>query len=447
MSSELQPAQTNTAQANTAQPKPGCSRFVPALFAVVLVMAPIVFYSCGTELNKWRIAAATEQLYDGGYDAAISSISQSLESDPDSPELLLQRSKWYEQTEQHQSALDDIDRCIESAKTRGWDPQALDMLEWHRAKVLIDLQRNDEAEKSLDQIAEYNLKWMNNDQQSDWTGSDRYLAAQFRNNFAYLSARADRRIDDASMYIDWAVKDYDSMEQNYQFCSFVYQDLGQDDRAAEMTSRVVEIVESRFKLAQQQLLETATHSLAYGVPPQGEHASEILSRLNDYQSTVSTLRSALLARSILYERLNLQVKADADRKNADQLGEPEFAKSRSKFTVRDIVGYLQTSAAYIDTRGCVRFRQGRFAEALQDFNYAIEVQQLADAWNEKNRAPEFQLIDPREVQFAAKEDKRGKATILYHRAITKRRLNDSRSAELDEKEIRELGFEPGPTLF
>ena len=438
MSSASQPNQTS---------KPGCSRFIPALFAVVLVMAPIVFYSCGTELNKWRIAAATEQLYDNGYDAAISSISRSLESDPDSPELLVQRSVWYEKTEQYQLALDDIERCIESAKSRGWDQQALEKLEWHRAEVLIDLQRSGEAEKSLNQIAEYNRKWLGDDPQNDLTGIDRYVAAQARNNFANLCSRADRKIDEASKYIDWAVKDFDSMERNFQFCSFVYADLGQDDRAAEMASRVIEIVENEFKLAQQQLLETGTQSLAYGVPPQGEHASQLLSRLNDYQSAVSMLRSALLARSVLYERLNQQDKADTDRKNADQLGENKFNRSSPKLSLPNVVSYLHTSAAYIDTRGCVRYRQGRFREALQDFNYAIEVQPLADAWNQKNRSPDFQLIDPREFQLAKREYNRAKATLLYHRAITKRRLNDSPGAELDEKEIRELGFEPGPTLF
>lgn len=442
MSSDFQPSQTNSTQS-----KPGCARFIPALFAVMLVMTPIVFYSCGTELNKWRIAAATEKLYNDGYDAAISSISHSLESDPDSPELLFQRSTWYEQTEQYQSALEDIDRCIESAKSLGWDPQALDRLERHRAEVLIDLQKNDEAEKSLSRIAEYNLKWLGDEQQNDWEAEERQAAAKFRNLFAYFCARADRKIDEASKYIDWAVKDYDSMAQNYHLCAFVYAQLGKDDRAAEMYSKVVEIVDGKFKLAQRQLLKTATASLAYGVPPQGDHSSEILSRLNDYQDAVSTLRSALRARSQVYERLNQQDKADADRKDADQLGEAHVAKSNSRLSMGDTLQHLSTSSAYIDTRGCVRFRRGQFAEALQDFNYALEVQQLIDVWIQQKRSRPFELIDPRQQRFATKEYQRGMATLLYHRALTKRRLNDSRGAELDENKIRDLGFEPGPTLF
>ena len=436
-----------SSELHSAKIKPGCSRFIPALFAVVLVAAPIAFYSCGTEINKWRIAAATEQLYNEGYDAAISSISQSLEADPDSPDLLFQRSKWYEKTAQYQLALHDVDRSIESARTSGWDSQALAVLEWHRAEILIDLQRYDDAEKSLSQIAEYNSKWLSEDQQGVWKPSERINAAMIRNNFAYFCSRADRKIEDAAKYIDWAVKDYDSLEQNYQRCAVVYAELRQDEAAAQMFSKVIEIADSKFKLAQRQLLIRASASVAYGVPPKGDHASQILSMLNDYQSEVSTLRSALLARAQMYERLKLSGKADADRKSAAQLGEAPAAKSRPKLTLDDIVQYLSTSAAYIDTRGCVRFRQGQYAEALQDFNYALDIQRLQDVWSRQNHGRPFELIDPRGFSFALKEYHHGKATLLYHRALTKKRLNDLQGAELDEREIRQLGFEPGPNLF
>jgi tetratricopeptide (TPR) repeat protein len=345
--------------------------------------------------------------------------------------------------------LEDVNRCIDAAQAQGWDAQRLDALEWHRAEVLIDMQRYDEAEKSLDRIAEANAEWLVEKQPPEWVSSRGY-AAQVRNNYAYFCSRADRKLSDAARFIDWAVNDYAALDDNYQLCALVYTELKQNEPAVRLLSKAIAGVETKFKLAQRQVLAAATEAAAYGVPLQGDLAGQLLTKLTEFQHDVAVLRSSLLARAQLYEQLDQQDRADADRKRAAQLGEAPAAKpgTKSVLNLQDIVQHLSTSAAYVDTRGCVRFRQGQYAEALRDFDYALEIQQLEDAINGQNQTGRpFSLIDPREVPFAVKEYQRAKATLLYHRALARRRLNDTRGAELDEQAIRDLGFEPSPTLF
>lgn len=86
--------------------------------------------------------------------------------------------------------------------------------------------------------------------------------------------------------------------------------------------------------------------------------------------------------------------------------------------------------AILDTRGYILHRLGRNEEAQADLQRAVEDLEPA--------ASAFLPGDPRARNFAV---------IVYHRSLILEALGKSSEAERDRARVRELGFEPEPSLF
>lgn len=105
------------------------------------------------------------------------------------------------------------------------------------------------------------------------------------------------------------------------------------------------------------------------------------------------------------------------------------------------------NAAYLDTRGYIYYRMGKYGKALEDLNRAAE--RAREDWQrQRKRAEELRkhYIDVRPVEKIIREIDRNYAVILYHRALVQD-LFDAEKARLDFSQIERLGFVPGPNLY
>ena len=97
------------------------------------------------------------------------------------------------------------------------------------------------------------------------------------------------------------------------------------------------------------------------------------------------------------------------------------------------------NAAYLDTRGYIYYRLGKFDLALKDLDPAVnEVERelkivTANAALERRATP-----DIRQYEIKNRKDSQPVAVILYHRALVHEKLGHSAAAAADRKRVREL---------
>jgi tetratricopeptide (TPR) repeat protein len=105
------------------------------------------------------------------------------------------------------------------------------------------------------------------------------------------------------------------------------------------------------------------------------------------------------------------------------------------------------NAAYLDTRGFIYYRLGKYSKALEDLDRAVEL--ARQQWQSNRRRLinlKRQYIDVRPIDELLQENDRNYAVILYHRALVQD-LFDADKAEQDFAEIRRLGFPVSADLF
>ncbi len=97
-------------------------------------------------------------------------------------------------------------------------------------------------------------------------------------------------------------------------------------------------------------------------------------------------------------------------------------------------------AAYLDTRGYIRFRLGQHEAALADLNRAVELAQRA--------YEQLQQADEQTADSANGQKRRTRlareelAVILHHRGLTHRALGHTAQADEDLQRAKQLGYDP-----
>ena len=100
-------------------------------------------------------------------------------------------------------------------------------------------------------------------------------------------------------------------------------------------------------------------------------------------------------------------------------------------------------AALLDTRGFVALQAGDAERALDDLDQAVRV-----AEDDLQEGVEAQpTYDVRYHRQEEENRKREVAVLRYHRALAYQELGRTKEAEQDLSRVRELGFEPGESLF
>ncbi|MCO6454747.1 MAG: hypothetical protein J5I93_05550 [Pirellulaceae bacterium] len=113
-------------------------RWLVLLAPLLLVAGPIAIGELPHEVAMWHGAAALEHHLDGDTPAALHSLERGLAWQPDSPQLLVQRSEWHEELGDLEAALADAQAAVERNER-----SAAALLQ--RSIVLRRLGRHDEA--------------------------------------------------------------------------------------------------------------------------------------------------------------------------------------------------------------------------------------------------------------------------------------------------------------
>lgn len=98
--------------------------------------------------------------------------------------------------------------------------------------------------------------------------------------------------------------------------------------------------------------------------------------------------------------------------------------------------------AFLDTRGYVFYKLGNYAEALLDFNKAIQECESVQKEFEEQMA---QTINPLEIKFFERRIKllnENLAVMYHHRGETQQQLGNSQEAKDDSEVARKLGYDP-----
>lgn len=177
----------------------------------------------------------------------------------------------------------------------------------------------------------------------------------------------------------------------------------------------------------------------------GKEAADVLQGYHDALPDFQAAERASAANNIAATLAIANIELDRAHKLADRAIEETDGET-----------YDLSRISYLDTRAMVRYRQGRYAEALTDADSALEapeslrkaLEAMADMASAETRQRERKLAAASRLM----------ATLFYHRMLiheglakeatdAEARRSHDVSASLDRWNIRELGFEPEESLF
>jgi tetratricopeptide (TPR) repeat protein len=116
-------------------------------------------------------------------------------------------------------------------------------------------------------------------------------------------------------------------------------------------------------------------------------------------------------------------------------------------SVTAVARQLVSIAAYLDTRGSLATKLGRWADAQADLDASIEACYLARAISaETGLVNSPNVVDARVIRVLERELDQMLAAFHFHRALLAEAQEQTESAERDYAAIRRLGWEPGPDL-
>lgn len=100
----------------------------------------------------------------------------------------------------------------------------------------------------------------------------------------------------------------------------------------------------------------------------------------------------------------------------------------------------ETRTAVIDTRGYLYYRLGRYEEALEDFNEAVEGfrEQSYEPWVNEGKAAAAGRMSETELMQRDTMVREAFATLLYHRMLTYEAMGNGEAAQQDLEQLKEL---------
>lgn len=191
-----------------------------------------------------------------------------------------------------------------------------------------------------------------------------------------------------------------------------------------------------------------------------------------YEKAVEDLDRARLAgypevrvlqqRSTMLHHLGRHDEAISHCKELLQLGENDisiritalnqlaYAQALGGVELKDALAHVEEAirlegenAAMLDTRGFLHYLLGNYEAAIKDMNSAVATVEAT-----------YSMTDPTDLipdqrLFASYRPRMNEtiAVLRYHRALVYDKLLERAKADADRKRVRELGFEPNPSLF
>jgi tetratricopeptide (TPR) repeat protein len=196
-----------------------------------------------------------------------------------------------------------------------------------------------------------------------------------------------------------------------------------------------------------------------------QYANDLEGSLADYNKLIQMTPSfarAYVGRSVVYQRSQRHREAIEDLSKAIQL------RPRSDHTLLNHRAYTRAiagieldealedinralemageeEAAYLDTRGYVYFRLGRYQEALDDLDRAVRL--AADYGQQWLETAGRQRLGDLELQWRKRQLRENEAVIVYHRGEVHDKLGNTEQAQADMARGKELGYNPAEGVY
>ncbi len=412
-----------------------------------LVGLPLAFYGCQSEGLHWRMAALAERYRLGDRESAIDAAWQLHREHTDNLSIARMLADWLVDSGKSEKALEICHALSEIFPNNS-------RLNQIRIKALMHLERYAEA---LDVIKQNNKLIPISAMRSEMFR---------RNELAYVRALADQEIDRADADISGILA---SLEKSWAtmagsrtsaevllpvIASIIYLEGEKFYEAVSVLSAEIEMQNMIAATIQQQTRSIQHDRLDLwlgGTRFPGQVMDSAVD-LPDSKLTESQNHLALLyaLRAKAWQEMDNQNERNNDISRVLQL-DADPQELLNSLPSGKLAGQhlLPSLSATTDTRACVRLRQGRVLAALRDVDAAIIGARAYLVAVRQYRYHELDPIMTDEVQFVEYFDERPKkslAALLYHRSWFNQSIGRSELVSKDLNEIRELGYEPGPTL-
>lgn len=244
----------------------------------------------------------------------------------------------------------------------------------------------------------------------------------------YIAAAMEKRLDGdlegAVVSLEEALKTFPDSAELHRYLATWRMELGRYDAALEAADRAVELNPHDVE--------------AYMV------RSQILQHLKQHDRAIADWdRIVELAESQSTVMLAMALNG---RAYACALGNRQLDQAWDD--IQRALAVVGDNAAMLDTRGFLAYVRGDMKEALPDMERAVPM--IEQEYAEKAKRLEDQrrgVSDPREYERELRQLAESVAVIRYHRALVLEQLGETERAESDRARVRELGFEPGESLF
>lgn len=270
-------------------------------------------------------------------------------------------------------------------------------------------------------------------------------SAAYLNGHAYLRSLVGRELDAASEQIDKALKAYSWSEvERLQRIAQAKMNVNQNLAALDD----LEAASALFDPVQQEAVEAFDRDMTQLLASPSLRDPEVQGEIQQLRRKYETqLQRGVLLRLQKIEVLKRLGELDAAKSLSDEVRSLGYDPDALTFLVFDDQ-QLESYAAFLDTRGWIKFRKGQWSGAVDDLSTAVACAETI--YQQQRRAVEFNTqrqVQSRELEDQWKERQRGLAVMYDHLAQALYELGELDQAARLEAKVQQLGFECGPHLY
>ncbi len=447
---------------NLPQPTSFVQRLqVPAVvvFFIALVLLPVLAEGLHGERLRWSVAAAVNRVQQGqgGERDSIDALLQAADSNQNDDamrfgiaQVLLEQGYASE--------------ALELAESFSENPEMQFAGDNLMVRSLNHLGRFDDSlvvYKSIaQQLKEFEEAQMNQIGWMDsWSGTSDTLAQirnQRLNGLAYHQALAEKELESAQENIQQVVDGLSArlwlpvkarisfVERTIIAIALIGRQVGRGVDSLDLLDRYIVRLEAASDAQRAEMLDVINERMLIDFPFSRQVEKTIRQRIVAYRLGRERLGTLLVVRALILDDLGYTARSNEDRFRVVEMGlKPEQLLQDFPDDI-ECLRTLEKGATFLDTRGFVMLKLGKWRTAQQDFDLAVMAAEVLNqsfvggiqnsVMNEGGRF--FRESRSRELE----------ASVLYHRMQLAEAMFEEDVANRDRRRIEELGFKPGPWL-
>lgn len=413
--------------------------FVIAAVASIAI-APLTFYGCGPEWARWDATQANMYFRRGETEDALYQLRDAIRKSPRDPSLKLNLAKRLIEIDQPEEALDLANQVLEVFPDNANAVSIISSAYQHLGDFKSALQASRRIIAGGNELA--------------------YYRALAKTDLPLAKEDIESVIESQNRYISWQGDEELSLGvKATAMASMVARCCDLREEAIATISQQVGVLRSQVQESQLELNEHIYGLTQDSFPVRQDSATLRLQKnLNRHERRLAVLLSC---RALLHQDLGNMSNCSNDRLDVAELGFDSSEILKALPDERLSLAVLGAPTAFLDTQGFIysllpwdetlassdlkKFFSS-YGEAVRDLNIAILCNEVSRKSLDCPLGNSMELIQQNKAA-AMKAATRQSAVLLYHRLQLHQRGGKEELALRDEKRIRELGFEPGPSLY